>query len=102
MIIVNVPVDESDAMRDAIGKAGGGKLGNYSFCSFSVSGIGRSLPNMNANPTIGVPGHLEMIDEERIEVSCDEADAREIVRVIRKTSTYEEPAVFVYPLIDVG
>ena len=102
MIVTHVPVDESDAMRKAIGLAGGGKLGKYSFCSFSIKGLGRSLPSADANPTIGTPGQLEVIEEERIEVSCDEADAPGIVRVIRETSSYEEPAIFVYPLLDIG
>lgn len=66
MIVVNVPIEESDSMRDAIGKAGGGKLGNYSFCSFSIKGLGRSLPGNQANPTIGTSGQLEVIEEERI------------------------------------
>ncbi len=101
MIVVNVPVDEADAMRDAIGKAGGGRLGEYSFCSFSIKGIGRFLPNDNATPTIGSSGVLEAVEEERIEISCDETDAKAMVEVIRKTSSYEEPAVFVYPLINI-
>ncbi len=102
MIVVNVPIDEANAMRDAIGQAGGGKLGEYSFCSFSIKGIGRFLPNEDARPSIGVSGTLEAIEEERIEISCDESDALSIVRVIRKTSSYEEPAVFVYPLLNIG
>lgn len=100
MIVVNVPVDEADAMRQAIGDAGGGKLGEYSYCSFSIRGIGRSLPSENAHPTIGTPGQVEAIEEERIEVSCDDADAPAIVRVIRQASSYEEPAIFVYPLLE--
>ena len=100
MIVVNVPLDEADAMRNVIGQAGGGKLGDYSFCSFSIKGIGRSLPNENAHPTIGTPGQLEIIKEERIEVSCDKVDAQAIVAVIRSISSYEEPAIFVYPLLN--
>lgn len=101
MIVTHVPVDEADAMREAIGQAGGGKLGKYNYCSFSIRGLGRSLPDEDANPTIGTPELLEIIDEERIEVACDESDAPTIVRVIRDTSSYEEPAVFVYPLLDI-
>lgn len=56
---------------------------------------------MDAHPTIGTPGLLEIIDEERIEVACDKSDAPAIVRVIRETSSYEEPAIFVYPLLDI-
>ena len=34
MIVVHVPINESDAMRDTVGIAGGGKIGNYSFVVF--------------------------------------------------------------------
>lgn len=100
MIVTHVPIDEADEMREAIGRAGGGRIGSYSFCSFSIKGVGRSLPDMDANPTIGTPGELEAIDEERIEVSCDESDTRAIVRAIREASSYEEPAIFVYSLLN--
>ena len=100
MIVVNVPTNESDDMSDAIGKAGGGQIGNYSFCSFSIKGLGRSFPNDEANPTIGTPGILEIIEEQRIEVSYNEINAAAIVKIIKQTSTYEEPAIFVYPLLD--
>lgn len=102
MIVVNVPVTEADDMRHAIGLAGGGKLGEYSFCSFSVTGKGRFLPDEMANPTIGAVGKLETVEEDRIEVSCDEADAPTIVSMIRSTHTYEEPAIFIYPLLDIN
>lgn len=101
MIVTNVPPSEADAVRDAIGKAGAGIIGNYSYCSFSVVGTGRSLPNSQAHPAIGTRGQLEAIKEERIEVSCNESDAARIVDVIRKNSSYEEPAIFVYPLLEV-
>ncbi len=33
-LITYVPVVNADTMRQAIGAAGGGVLGNYMFCSF--------------------------------------------------------------------
>jgi hypothetical protein len=102
MIVVNVPEVEADDLRKAIGDAGGGKLGNYSYCSFSVKGKGRFLPNQDANPTIGSVGQPELVDEERIEVSCNEEDAPILVKAIRIAHSYEEPAIAVYPLLDIG
>lgn len=102
MIVVNVPVAEADALRKAIGDAGGGEMGNYSYCSFSVTGKGRFLPNEHANPAIGVAGQLEVVNEERIEVSCDESDAPAIVSAIQQAHSYEEPAIAVYPLLHMG
>ena len=43
-IVVYVPLTHTDVVREAIGKAGGGKLGKYSFCTFSTRGIGRFRP----------------------------------------------------------
>ena len=102
MIVVNVPVAEADELRNAIGATGGGQLGEYSYCSFSVTGTGRFMPNENARPTVGSIGHVESVQEERIEISCDESDAPQIVQVIREAHSYEEPAIFVYPLLNMG
>ena len=99
-IIVTVPVDQADSLRLAIGEAGGGKIGNYDYCSFSVKGTGRFLPNEEANPTIGKPGKPEQVEEERVEITCDLNDAETVVKAIRKAHSYEEPAIDVYPLLE--
>jgi len=52
-LVVTVPELDADNLRKAIGDADGGKIGNYSHCSFSVKGIGRFLPENGANPAIG-------------------------------------------------
>lgn len=100
-IAVTVPEAEADALRKVIGDAGGGKVGNYTHCSFSVKGIGRSLPGSGANPTIGQVGTLEEIPEERIEINCDETNLQTVVQAIRDNHSYEEPAIDVYQLITV-
>lgn len=102
MIVVNAPTSEADTLRKAIGDAGGGTVGDYSYCSFSVTGKGRFLPNEHAHPAIGAIGQPEVVDEERIEVSCDEADASAIVQAIRQAHSYEEPAIAIYPLLDIS
>lgn len=99
-IVVTVPETEADALREAIGKAGGGQVGNYSFCSFSVTGVGRFIPNDQANPAVGQANKLEQVAEERIEITCDRAVAKEVVSTIRTTHSYEEPAIDIYPLLD--
>jgi hypothetical protein len=98
-IVVTVPEDEADDLRRAIGSAGGGKIGEYEYCSFSIKGKGRFKPTKDANPAIGEAGKLEEVTEERIEITCNKSDAQSIVGVIRKNHSYEEPAIDVYPLI---
>ena len=51
-IVVFVPLTYAKIVREAIGKAGGGVIGNYEYCSFSTRGIGRFKPNEKANPHI--------------------------------------------------
>lgn len=100
MIIVSAPTDSADTLRKAIGEAGGGKLGDYSFCSFSYPGTARFLPNHSADPAVGNSGELEIIEEERIEVVCDASDAKTIASVIRAAHPYEEPVIAAYSLLD--
>lgn len=97
-LTVTVPVSDADKVRQAIGEAGGGKVGNYSFCSFSVRGVGRFLPNKGAHPAVGKVGKLEEVEEERIEVTCDDELVADVVATIRHVHPYEEPVIDIYPL----
>jgi hypothetical protein len=97
-IVVYVPVSHAEAVREAVGRAGGGKLGNYSYCSFSVRGIGRFRPESGARPAIGQVGKLEEVEEERIEVTCDTLVVRDVIAAIVSAHPYEEPALDVWSL----
>lgn len=99
-IVVTVPESEADKLREAIGNAGGGKVGHYTYCSFSVKGIGRFLPITGANPTIGQIGRLEQVVEDRIEITCSSENVKAVVTAIRETHSYEEPAIDVYELVE--
>ncbi|MDE1919802.1 MAG: hypothetical protein KGH56_03905 [Patescibacteria group bacterium] len=100
-IIVTAPVADAYKLRQAIGAAGGGKVGNYSFCSFSMRGVGRFLPDEGAHPAIGEVGRLEEVEEERIEVSCDDALVAKVVDAIHHTHPYEEPVIDIFSLASV-
>ncbi len=98
-IVVFVPLSHADKVRDAIGKAGGGIIGNYSHCSFSSKGIGRFKPNSKANPHIGKSGKLEQVEEERIEFVCPKNKAKAIIKALKSSHPYEEVALYIYPLL---
>jgi hypothetical protein len=100
-VVVTVPEAEADKLRLAIGGAGGGTVGKYTFCSFSSKGIGRSLPGDGAQPAIGQIGKLEEIPEERIEISCNSENLRAVILAIRNAHSYEEPAIDIYKLEDI-
>lgn len=99
-IVVYVPLTHADVVRRAIGKVGGGKIGEYTFCSFSVRGVGRFKPEEGARPHIGQVGKLEEVEEERIEVTCTESALNGVVEAIKRTHPYEEIAMDVYSLVN--
>ncbi len=98
-LVVFVPEKDADEVRNALGEAGAGKIGNYNFCSFSVKGTGRFRPNKDASPHIGKPGQLEEVNEERIEVACEKSQVKEIIKVIKNVHPYEEVVMDIYPML---
>lgn len=99
-ISTTVPLENADQLRDALGKAGAGKVGEYSYCSFSVTGKGRFKPSEDANPHIGEANKLEEVEEEQIEVVCDRTIAKQVIDALKTAHPYEEVIVEVTPLID--
>lgn len=97
-IVVYVPESHGDALRDAMGKAGAGVIGNYSHCTFTIKGTGRFKPEHGANPAKGAIGKLEEVDEERIETVCEGDKLAAVLATIRDVHPYEEPAADVYPI----
>src|SRR3989344_2827560 len=97
-IVVFVPASHTDIVREAMGKAGAGKIGNYTNCSFSSKGIGRFKPEAGANPTICEVGKLESVEEERIEMMCPKEVLTNVIAAIKRVHPYEEVALDIYPL----
>ena len=97
-LVVFVPETHADAVRKAIGEAGAGKIGNYTYCSFSTKGTGRFKPIVGSSPAIGKVGELEFVAEERIEVVCQKDVLKKVIEAMKKVHPYEEVAFDVYPL----
>lgn len=97
-IVVFVPEANADAVRNAMGQAGAGKIGNYTFCTFSSKGVGRFKPEKDANPTFGEVGTLESAQEEKIEAVCKREQLKKIINAIKKVHPYEKFVLDVYPL----
>jgi len=98
-LVVFVPEENADEVRQALGEAGAGKIGEYSFCSYSLRGVGRFKPSDKANPHIGSAGKLEEVNEERIEVACEKEQAADIIQVIKDVHPYEEVVIDIYPML---
>lgn len=99
-LVVFVPLSHAEVVREAIGMAGGGHMGAYSFCSFSSRGVGRFKPEAGAHPAIGTVGTLECVEEERIEVLVDEEHVKPVIEAMKRVHPYEEVAYDVYLMAD--
>jgi dinuclear metal center YbgI/SA1388 family protein len=101
-LVVYVPEEDSQRLKQALGDAGAGSIGQYSHCLFSTAGIGQFLPNDSANPHIGQIGQLEEVKEVRIETIFPEYLEKKIIQAMLKVHPYEEVAYDIYPLENRG
>ena len=99
-IIVTVPIENSEEVRNAICDEGAGIIGNYTYCTIATKCIGTFKPSDNANPYIGENNKLEIVDEYKIETICDISKAKNVIQKIRETHPYEEPIINIIPLIN--
>ncbi len=100
-LVIYVPTEAAHAVRQAIGDAGAGRLGNYSHCSFSLDGTGRFTPLPGANPTIGVVDAKEEVPETRIEAIYPRSRRNAVVDAALSVHPYETPAFMTFP-VDAG
>jgi len=98
-LVVFVPEDHADALRDALAEAGAGVIGAYSRCSFTLSGEGTFFGHEGTNPAVGSSGQLERVPELRLEMVCPRRALPAAARAIARVHPYEEPAWDVYPLV---
>lgn len=99
-LVIFVPVSHANKIRQVLGEAGAGKIGNYDFCSFSSKGIGRFRGNTESSPAVGNAGNHETVEEERIEVIVPRKILEEIIVKVKGAHPYEEVALDIYPLED--
>jgi hypothetical protein len=96
-----VPVEALEATRDAVFEAGAGRIGDYERCSWYTVGTGTFLGGEGTEPAVGEWGREEHVPELRVETVVADELVAEAVAALRSSHPYEEPAIDVYPLIDV-
>ncbi|WP_227934948.1 Nif3-like dinuclear metal center hexameric protein [Alkalihalobacillus deserti] len=101
-IVVFVPETHVGTIREALGKAGAGHIGNYSHCTFNSKGEGTFKPEEGTNPFIGQQGELEYVKEVKVETVIPSHLQKKIISTIIKAHPYEEPAFDIYPLENKG
>ncbi len=97
-LVVYVPEEGLDKVKEAICLAGAGRINNYSDCTFFQKGTGTFLPNSNANPYIGKANKTEYVSEYRLESIVPEGKLNGVLSHMVSAHPYEEPAYDVFKL----
>ena len=98
-LVVFVPADALDAVRDAVFAAGAGRIGEYERCSWYTEGTGTFFGGEGTSPTLGERGREERVPELRLETVFPANRHGDVVAALRRAHPYEEPAFDVYPLL---
>ena len=98
-LVVFVPREALDPVRDALFAAGAGRIGDYQRCSWYTAGTGTFLGGEGTAPTVGERGREERVAEIRLETVFPEESEDEVLAALRGAHPYEEPAFDIYPLL---
>jgi hypothetical protein len=98
-LVVFVPPDALEAVRDAVFAAGAGRIGEYERCSWYTEGTGTFYGGESTEPSVGEKGREERVPELRLETVFPDERADEVIAALRAAHPYEEPAFDVYALL---
>jgi hypothetical protein len=98
-LVVFVPREALETVRDALFAAGAGRIGDYERCSWYTAGTGTFLGGAGTDPAIGEAGREQRVSELRLETVYPEDHHDDVVAALRRAHPYEEPAFDVYPLL---
>ena len=91
-LVTFVPEEAVEKVSNAMFDAGAGKIGKYSACSFRSPGTGTFFGEEGTQPAVGKSGQLEQTHELRLETVVNLDRITDVVRALRKSHPYEEPA----------
>jgi hypothetical protein len=95
-----VPAEALDATRDAVFRAGGGVIGDYTRCSWHALGTGTYLGGERTKPAVGEPGREQRVEEYRVEIVVPVERAADVVRALIDAHPYEEVAYDLYARVE--
>ena len=99
-LIFFVPESHLEVVKAAVFAAGAGRVGNYDQCCWQVLGQGQFRPLPGSDPYIGQQNQLERVQEYRVEVVCADNLIKPVLKALRASHPYEEPAFDVWQLAD--
>ena len=101
-LIYYVPDTHLDLTKTAVFNAGAGTIGNFEHCAWQVLGTGQFKPLKGANPFIGTLNALEQVAEWRVEMMVTPSVASEVLKALKASHPYEEPAFEFIQLVEIA
>lgn len=100
-IVFFVPPSHLETVKEALFDVGAGKIGNYDRCCWQILGQGQFRPLNGSQPFVGSVGSVELAQEYRVELVCEDAQVSAAIRALKHAHPYEEPAYEVYTLFHI-
>ena len=93
-----IPESHLDMVKEAMFKAGAGRVGSYDSCSWQTLGRGQFKAQEGSQPFIGSKGSIETVPEYKVEMVCEEQFLSEVIFALKDSHPYEEVAYSVIRL----
>lgn len=97
-----IPETHVEQVKNALFNKGAGRIGQYDHCSWQVLGEGQFRPLKGSHPFLGKENHIEKITEYKVEMVCENDLIEDIVKELKNTHPYEEPAYEIYQLYSIN
>lgn len=91
-LITYAPHSHANKVKEALFKAGAGKVGNYEECSFSSEGIGSFKGSDQTKPFVGEIGTTHFEPETKIELILPIYLKNQVIKALNENHPYEEVA----------
>jgi dinuclear metal center YbgI/SA1388 family protein len=91
-LVVFVPNEHLEKVRNALFEAGAGEIGAYEKCSFVSTGMGSFQATKGANPFVGEIDQLHFEPESKLEVIYPKAIETNVISALKTNHPYEEVA----------
>ncbi|MCG7201440.1 YqfO family protein [Marinobacter pelagius] len=95
-----VPESHLEQTKQALFAAGAGRIGDYDSCAWQCRGQGQFRPLEGSDPYLGSQGEVEVVDEFKVELVCEDNLIGDALKALKQAHPYEEPAYEIFRIED--
>ncbi len=99
-INVYIPSTHVEIVKSAMFTAGAGRMGAYDQCCWQVEGRGQFRPLEGNQAFLGRTNQLEAVSEYKVEMVCEDALIKAVIKAMLTAHPYEEAAYDISLAID--